>query len=85
MLVRWCLDVVSISRVLQFALIWGAAVVSFVAQNVPFGMPDASTFAPCGIIERSRGTWEHKKGDFAVQAWISVDFLGISGPHFDSF
>ena len=65
----------------QFTVIWGADLVSFGAQNVSFGMPFASTLAPCGIIERSRGTWEHKKGDFAVQAWITVD-LRYSGTAF---
>ena len=30
------------------------------------------------------GTWEHKKGDLAVQAWISVEFESILGPHFES-
>ena len=49
-------------------------VVSFGAQNIPFGMPVASTLAPWGTIERSRGTSKHKKGDLEVQAWISVDF-----------
>ena len=48
-------------------------------------VPVASTLAPCEIIERSRGTWEHKKGDHWVWARISVDFGWILGPHFESF
>ena len=84
MLVFGCL-VVSMSRVLQFTVNWGADAVSCGAQNVSFEMPVASTLAPCGIIERSRGTWEHKKGDFAIQAWTPVAFGWISGPYFDSF
>ena len=31
------------------------------AQNMSFGMPVASTLAPAGSIERSRGTWEHER------------------------
>ena len=73
------------SRVLQSTEILGAEVVSFLAQNVSFGMPGASTSAPWGTIERSRGTSEHKTGDLGVQVWISVDLWGISGPHFESF
>ena len=84
-LVRWCPDVVSMPRVLQFTVIWGADVVSFGSQNVSFGMLVVSTLAPCGIIERSSGTWECKNGDLGVQAWISVDFGRISGPQFKSF
>ena len=64
MLVRWCLDVVLMSRVLQLTVIWGADIVSLVPQNVSFGMPVASTLAPWGIIERCRGTWEHKNRDW---------------------
>ena len=67
-LVRWCLDTVSTSRVLQCTVIWGADVVSFGAENVSFGMLVASILASWGIIERSRGTSEHKKGDLGVQA-----------------
>ena len=59
--------------------------VTFGAQNLSFGMPGASTLAPWGTMGRSRGTWEHKKGDLGVQAWIFIDFEWISGPHFASF
>ena len=59
--------------------------VTFGAQNLSFGRPGASTFAPWGTMGRSRGTWEHKKGDLGVQAWIFIDFGWISGPHFESF
>ena len=38
-LVCWCPDVVSMSRVAQFLAISGADVVSFAAQNVSFGDP----------------------------------------------
>ena len=38
-----------------------AGVISFNAQNVSFGILVASTLAPWGTIERSRGTSEHKK------------------------
>ena len=73
-LARWCLDAVSMSRVLQFTLLFSADVVSFGTWNVSFGMLVASTLASWGAIERSRGTLEHKKGDLGVLAWISVDF-----------
>ena len=62
-LVRWCLDVVSTARVLQFMVISGADVVSFGTQKMLFGMLVASTLAPW---ERSRDTWEHKIGDLGV-------------------
>ena len=68
MLVRWCPDVVSISVVLQFAVIVGVEVVILGAQQTTFGMPVAFALAPLGAIERSRGTWEDKQGDFGVQA-----------------
>ena len=60
-------------------MIWGADVVSFGVQNVSSSMPVASTLAPWGIFERSRGIWEHKNGD--IQAWISVDLGRIWGLH----
>ena len=50
-LARWCLDAVSMSSVLQFAVIWGADVVSFGVQNLLFGILVASTLAPLGSIE----------------------------------
>ena len=50
-----------------------------------FGMPVASTLAPWGTIVRSRGTWEHEKGNLGVQAWIFVDFGSTSGLYFESF
>ena len=73
-LVRWCLDAVSMSRILQLSVIWGADVVRFSAQNVSFGIFVASTLTPWETIERSGGTSEHKKGDLGVQAWISIHF-----------
>ncbi len=73
-----CLDVGSMSHVLQFSMIWGADFASL------FGMLVAPTLAPRVTIEGSRGTWEHKKGDVGVQVWISVDHGCISRPHFDS-
>ena len=75
-LVRCCLDEVSMSRVLNFTLISGMDVVSFGTQNVSFGMffaSTASTLAPWGTIVKTRVPWEHKKGDFVVQVWVSVD------------
>ena len=45
-LVRWCPHSVSMSRFSQFTVIWDAHVVSFVFQNVSFGMPVAPTLAP---------------------------------------
>ena len=82
MLVRWFLDAVAMSRVLQLTVISGADAVSFVAEIVLFGMPLAPTLVPWGTIARSWGTWEHKKGDDGIQAWVSVDFGFILGPHF---
>ena len=57
---RSCLDAVSMSRFLQFIVIWGADVASFGAQNVSYGMLAAFTLASWGTIERSRGTSENK-------------------------
>ena len=71
-------DAVSITCVLLFMVSWGADVASFGSQNVPFAMPVASPLAPWGTIERSRGTWEHKKGDLGMDG---SDFVWISGPH----
>ena len=51
--------------------------------HVSFGMPVAPTLAPWGTIERCRGTLVHKMGDVGIQAWISVDFGWVSGPHFE--
>ena len=44
-----------------------------------------STLAPWWTRGRSRGTWEQKKGDLGIQAWIFIDFGWISGPLFASF
>ena len=60
-----------------------ADVVSLRSQDVSFGMHVASTLAPWGTIERSWGTWKHKKGGFGVHAWISTDFERTSGLHFE--
>ena len=83
-LLRWCPDVVAMSRILQVTVISGASGVRFGAQNVVFGMLGSTTLAPWGTIERSRGTEEHKKGDVGIQAWISIEFGWISGPHVES-
>ena len=72
MLVRWCLDAVSMSRALQFTVIWGADVVSFGAQTMSFGML---------AIERNKETSDHTRGGLGVQAWMFVDFERILGPH----
>ena len=66
------------SSFLQITVILETETVSFGAQNLSFGRPGASTLAPWGTMGRSRDTWEHKKGDIGVQAWIFIDF-GSSG------
>ena len=83
MLVRSCLDVVSLSRVIQSTVIFGAVVVSFGNQNLSFGMLFASSLTLWGTIERFRGARDHKKGDLGAQVLISADW--ISGPPFKSF
>ena len=85
--VRWFLDVSFHIILLRIIVIMERDTVIFGAQNLSFGRPGASTFAPWGNMGRSRGTWEHKKGDLGVQAWIwiSIDFGLILGPHFESF
>ena len=40
---------------------------------------------PWGTMGRSRDSWEDTKGHLGVQTWIFIDFLWISGPHFESF
>ena len=85
MLVRWFLDAVAMLRVFQLTVISGADAVSFVAEIVLFGMPLAPTLVAWGTIARSWGTWEHKKVDDGIQAWVSVDFGSILGPHFKTF
>ena len=61
------------SRVLQFALILGADVVSSGLPNVQFGMLVALTLVSWENIERSTEFSEHKQGDLGLQAWIFVD------------
>ena len=72
MLVRWCPDAVSMSRVLQLTAIWGADVVSLRAQNMSFGMLLASTLAPWGTIQRS-------KGDLVLEVLQKYNFSRILG------
>ena len=84
-LARWFLDVGFQIIFFQITLILETDIGTFGAQNQSFGMPGASTLAPWGTMGRSRGTWEHKKGDLGVQAWIFIDFGLISGFHFESF
>ena len=74
--VTWCLDVVSVTLVLQFIVLLVADVGSLGVQNVSFGMPVASTLAPLGSMDRSRGVWEQKKGDLGVQASPRLRALG---------
>ena len=50
MLVRWCPDAVSLSRVLQTTVIFGVDVVRFGAQNVSFGVLVGSSLTPWGTI-----------------------------------
>ena len=73
-LARLCLDAVSMSRVLQFTVIWDADVISFGVQNVSCGMLVTSTLTHFGNFgsARFRGTLEQKKGDLGFQAWISI-------------
>ena len=70
---------------LQINVILETDTIIFGTQNLPFGRPGASTLAPWGIMERSRGTWGLKKGNLGAQAWLFIDFGLISGPHFESF
>ena len=51
----------------------------FGAQNLSFGMPGASTLAPWGTMERSRGTWGFKKGDLGAQAWMTESTPRVIG------
>ena len=69
----------------QIGVILETDTVTFGTQNLSFGRRGASTLAPWGTMGRSRDTWEHKKGDLGVQAWIFIDFGTISGPHFGSY
>ena len=55
-MVRWCLNAVSMPGVLHSTVIFGTDVVSFGVQDDLFGMLVASTLAPLGTIERCRGT-----------------------------
>ena len=48
--------------------------VSFGAQHLSFGRPDASDLARSGFMERSMVTWEHNRGDLAVKALIFIRF-----------
>ena len=65
-------------RFLQLTLIWETDIVIFGTQNLAFGMPGDSTLAPWKTMGRSRDTWEHKKADVGVQAWIFIDFGRIA-------
>ena len=81
-LARWCPDVVPVSRFLQVAVILGGDVVILGAPNLSFGMPVASSTAPWGIIEPSRGTWEHKKGDCGPRlGFLSIVIVRAFGAH----
>ena len=48
-------------------------------------MRAASSLPPCGIIERSMRTWQHRKGNLRAQAWIFLVFVCIAGLHVESF
>ena len=69
--VRWLLDVgfQAFFRILV-AVTSDMNVIMVGAQNLSFGRPGAPTLAPWGTIGRSRNSWEHKKRDLGVQAWI---------------
>ena len=85
MLARWFLDVSFQVTFLQITMILETDTVTLGAEKLSFGMPGASILAPLGTMGRSRGTWEHKKGDLGVQAWVFIDFMSISGACFESF
>ena len=83
--VRWFLDVSSQLTSIRIIVFLETDAVVFGAENLTFGRPVVSTFAPWVTMGRSRGTWEHKKGGLGVQALIFIDFGWILGPHFESF
>ena len=64
---------------------WGADVVKFGAQNVSFGMLVAPNLAPWGPSSDAGGLGSTRKEALGFQAWISIDFGGISGPPFERF
>ena len=64
---------------------WGADVVKFGAQNVSFGMLVAPNLAPWGPSSDAGGLGSTRKEALGFQAWISIDFGGISGPPFGGF
>ena len=66
-------------HIFQITLILETDIVIFGAQNQSFGMPAASTLAPCGTMGRSRGTWGLKKGDVGVQAWMTESTPRVIG------
>ena len=82
---RWCLDAVSTSRVVEFAVNVGAGSVRLCAQNGSFGMLVAPNLAPWGPSRDAGGLGSTRKETLGVQAWISVDFGRISGPPFGRF
>ena len=67
----------------KMAVTWGGIIILW--PDLSFGMPVASTLAAWTSMERSRGTWLHKKGDLGIQAWIWFDFGWFQGPHFENF
>ena len=80
----WLADV-WMRSVFQFTVNWGADVVKFDAQNVSFSMLVASNLAPGGPLSDAGGLGSTRKETLGFQAWISIDFGGISGPPFGRF
>ena len=62
-----------------------ADVVEFGSQNMSFGMLVAPNLAPWGPSSDAGGLGSTRKEALGFQAWISIDFGGISGPPFGRF
>ena len=73
------------SRAFQFTVNWGADVVKFCAQNMPFSMLFVFNLAPWGPSSDARGLGSKQKEVSGLQAWISIDFGRISEPPFGRF
>ena len=62
----------------------GADSAKFGAQHGSFGMLVAPNLAPWGPSSDARGLGSTRKETLGFQAWISIDFEGITGPPFGS-
>ena len=63
----------------------GADSAKFGARNVSFGMLVAPNLAPWGPSSDAGGLGSTRKEALGFQAWISINFGGISGPPFGRF